>query len=304
MAFSNSFPAAVLCLLAAIGAAAEATPVTLPRTEVRTLSCPDNGVAYRLDIALPRGFARTPAQDWPLLVVLDSDYAFAIARNVVEHLSDRQDLPPLLVVGIGYVGSTTEDHYRRHRTRDYTPSPSPDGGYGPSYQKISGGGPAFLACLAKRILPLLERQYRAGHPRVLSGHSYGGLFTAWTLLTEPGLFDGYLMVSPSLWYDRQLARKLAERRSDSLRTALTAKVYGGVGALEVNARWGMPQELAIFDAALRRIAAPDLCLRTENLDHETHNSVYPRALSNGLRFLWATRDGQRPFSPCPPAQRH
>jgi uncharacterized protein len=107
------------------------------------------------------------------------------------------------------------------------------------------------------------------------------------------------MVSPSLWYDEQLPRKLAERRSDALRTGLAAKVYGGVGALEVNARWGMPQELALFDQALRAMAAPGLCLRTENLDGETHNSVYPRALSNGLRFLWARRDGQRAFSPCP-----
>lgn len=290
-----------LALLALLGwySAVPAQPVVLPRTDTRVIRCPHNAVLYRLDVARPRNWQARPRRDWPLLLVLDSDYAFAIARNVVEHLSDRNDLPPMLVVGVGYQGSTTQDHYRQHRSRDYTPTFSANAGYGATYQKQSGGAPAFLRCLRTHLLPRIVQDFQAGRPRVLSGHSYGGLFTAWTLLEQPRLFDGYLMVSPSLWYDDQLLRRLAEQHQDRLRESLSAKVYGGVGALEVNAQWGMPQELALYERTLRAIAAPGLCLRTQKLDNETHNSVYPRALSNGLRFLWSRRDGERAFSPCP-----
>lgn len=291
----------LLPMLLGFCAAVAAQLVVLPHTETRVLTCPHNAVSYRLDVALPRAWQAQAKGDWPLLLVLDSDYAFAIARNVVEHLSDRHDLPPMLVVGIGYQGSTTQEEYRRHRSRDYTPTFHANAGYGAAYQKQSGGAPDFLRCLRTHLLPRIVKDFHAGRPRVLSGHSYGGLFTAWTLLEQPRLFDGYLMVSPSLWYDDQLPSRLAEQRKKDLREALTAKVYGGVGALEVNAQWGMPQELAHYARTLRAIAAPGLCLRTQNLDNETHNSVYPRALSNGLRFLWSRRDGSRAFSPCPAA---
>lgn len=275
--------------------------VRLPRTAVLELTCPDNQVRYRLDVALPRSLvaAREPDRRFPLLLVLDSDYAFAIARNVVEHLSDRGDLPEMVVAGVGYAGSATRHQYRLHRSRDYTPTRSATGGYGPEYQAFSGGAKMFRRCLDKVLLPALAANFATGRPRVLSGHSYGGLFTADTLLRRPAMFDGYLMVSPSLWYDDQLPVKRLSSHADWLRPRLQAKVYGGVGALEINAQWGMPQELALFDTRLRALQAPGLCLKTETLDDETHNSVYPRALSNGLRFLWARRDAVAAFSPCP-----
>ena len=36
---------------------------------------------------------------------------------------------------------------------------------------------------------------------ILFGHSLGGLFVAYALLTRPDAFATYLAISPSLWWD-------------------------------------------------------------------------------------------------------
>ena len=63
-----------------------------------------------------------------------------IARNVVDHLSEREHLRPAIVVGVGYPGGVDResDDYRFNRARDYTPTHSPEGGYGAKWQTAVG----------------------------------------------------------------------------------------------------------------------------------------------------------------------
>ena len=64
--------------------------------------------------------------------------------------------------------------------------------------------------------------------RKLVGHSYGGLFGAWNLISAPGLFQRYIIVSPSLWYaDRWIFTLPVPKKLD-------ARAYLAVGSLEGN----------------------------------------------------------------------
>ncbi len=283
--------------LAARPAEAPAPPVTLAGTRVESLTSAINGVEYLLDIGLPAGFRDDGTNTYPLLVLLDADYSFPIARSVVTHLSDRGDLPHLIVAAVAYAGPPA---YRLHRTRDYTPTRMLEGGYGPEIQRHSGGGPQFAEVLAREILPRLRERYRATGTRVLVGHSYGGLFGAWALLERPGLFDGYILVSPSLWYDDGVLFRREAALPPTARMAL-ARVYAATGALEINAEHDMPADLRRFGTRLTRERWPQIEIRHEILDDETHNSVYPRALSNGLRFHWPRGGAAR--GPAPPSPR-
>lgn len=74
-----------------------AEPVTLPNTEVRHLRAEANGIEYKIYVALPPRYAQE-GRRYGVVYALDADYSFAIARNVVEHLSDRDHLEPLIVV--------------------------------------------------------------------------------------------------------------------------------------------------------------------------------------------------------------
>ncbi|MDP3909397.1 MAG: alpha/beta hydrolase-fold protein [Gemmatimonadales bacterium] len=259
-------------------------PVVLAGTEQRTLSSDVNSVSYKLYVALPAGYD-TSAVRYPVVYLLDADYSFAIARNIVQHLSERGHLPPAIIVGIAYDGPP---QYRRHRTRDYTPTHVPSGGYGAEVQAVSGGGPRFRRFIADELIPFIEREYRSSAMRVLVGHSYGGLFAAWVALHDPRLFGGYVIVSPSLWYDDHLLFS-AERRLAAASGDLPARLYLAVGSREINGQRNMVADLRRFATVLERRNHPGLRLRWSVEDGETHNSVFPGALSDGLRFVLGGR---------------
>ncbi len=108
--------------------------VTLPNTEVHSMTSKSNGIEYKLYVWVPNDYAKS-AKSYRVVYVLDVDYSFPIVRGIVEHLSDRRRLQGLIVVGVAYGGPP---QYRLNRTRDYTPTHTLEGGYGPEYQRHSG----------------------------------------------------------------------------------------------------------------------------------------------------------------------
>lgn len=263
------------------GAAPPPEPLVVPRTEVRRLTSRVNGVDYELRVSLPHGY-EGGTQRHPVVYTLDADYSFLIARNITDHLAERNHLREVIVVGIAYGGPL---RYRLNRTRDYTPTHVPDGGYGPEYQEVSGGGPDFLEALEEEILPFVDRHYRTlPGDRTLVGHSYGGLFTTWALLTRPGLFQRHVAVSPSLWYDDRLVLRLEERYAAEHHT-LPAHLYLCVGSREGSSQRDMVGDLRELAARLQGRSYAGLRLDSAVMENETHNSIFPGCLSDGLRFV-------------------
>lgn len=86
-------------------------PVALPRTEQRVLESEAVGASYALYISLPRDYGSTD-RSYPVVYLLDADYSLSIARNIVEHLSDRRHLTRAILVGFAYDGPPA---YRRNR---------------------------------------------------------------------------------------------------------------------------------------------------------------------------------------------
>ncbi|HUF27483.1 MAG TPA: alpha/beta hydrolase-fold protein [Gemmatimonadaceae bacterium] len=271
---------ALLLLLAVAPADGQRPPVVLPGTEQLVLRSTVNDVSYKLYVSLPRGYDDASAR-YPVVYVLDADYSFAIARNIVEHLSDRGHLTAAVIIGIAYDGPPA---YRRHRTRDYTPTYVASGGYGPEYQAVSGGGPLFLRFIAEELIPFVEREYRVTQQRVLVGHSYGGLFVLWVALHDTQRFSGYVAVSPSLWYDDHLILR-DEQRLASTRRDMPVRLHLSVGSREINDQINMVADLRRLAATLEKRSYPGLRMRWSVEEDETHPSIFPGALSDGLRFV-------------------
>ena len=261
-----------------------ADELEVPRTEQLWLT--SEQTRYRLEIALPHSYGKSGGP-YPLVILLDTHYSFLIARNIADHLSERNHLPELILVGVGYEGAVdrASDDYRINRTRDYTRVFSPSGGYGAEAQKGSGGGPAFLAFLSDELIPELEARYPLSGRRALVGHSYGGLFGVFASLQDPAVFDHVISVSPSLWYADSWIFGLEEQVFASGR-AQEGRLYLTVGSRERNGNIDMVSDLQRFGERLQSRGFPELSLRYEVLDNETHNSVFPRALSNGLRYVF------------------
>lgn len=114
-----------------------------------------NGVDYNLYIHLPKNYGGS-SKHYPIIYLLDADYSFLLAKQIIEHLSDRNRIEEYIIVGIAYA----DFEYKKNRTRDYTPSYVSDGGYGPEYQKYSGGANKFYQFISKELMPYMSKHYR------------------------------------------------------------------------------------------------------------------------------------------------
>lgn len=271
--------AVVATLLAFLTQSAFAKPYTVPGTEVRELHSRHTGADYQLFISLPLDYDESN-KSYPVVYMLDADYSFALTRNVVQHFVEREDLPPMILVAIAYPGAATNrETYKMNRTRDYTPVYAPDGGYGAEYQKVSGNAKKFRAFIARELMPYIERNFRANpSDRALIGHSYGGLFGTYVLLTQPSLFQRYIIVSPSLWYSNRVAFSM-ENDADEAGVRAAARVFFSVGELENPM---MANDLRDLVAKLKSRGNPNLKMTLRIFEGERHNSVFPGAVTRGL----------------------
>jgi len=134
---------------------------------------------------------------YPVAYVLDGEWNFRHTSGVIDLLSSREAIPWMIVVGIPNID----------RIKDLSPSPIKE-------QPQGGGASAFRRFLKEEVFPYVETRYRTEPFRLLIGHSLSGLFTVDTLLTDPGLFNAYVAVSPYLiWDDDKYLDRAARNRS-------------------------------------------------------------------------------------------
>jgi predicted alpha/beta superfamily hydrolase len=244
-----------------------------------------------------------------VLYLLDANCYFGATVDIIRMLQTSAHLPPLLVIGVGYPVLEIRDTLDQ-RTRDLTPSADPDYAALVPTPLGMGGAAAFRRFLIDELRPWVEIQVRArglspAAAPMLFGHSLGGLFATYVLLSEPTAFGRYGIGSPSLWWHGKASLAL-EHSAAAARADLPAQVFLGVGALETHA--GRQLEASRLSAPERAITAswpidmvadthqlarqlesrkyPGLSLRTCVFDDEFHISVWPLVLSRALRSMF------------------
>ena len=181
----------------------------------------------------------------PVLYLTDANGYFGGAVDIVRSMQLGRHLPPLLVVGIGYRAGGIADIVEP-RTRDLTPTR--DAGFAKLFpdQGVMGGAGALLQFIEKELKPWVVDRYDIDHDNTTYfGHSFGGLFGTYALLTAPAVFSRYIIGSPSLWWDQgamfeykppSTRETSPDREADLGPTGRDAPVvvYLGVGAHETH----------------------------------------------------------------------
>ena len=268
-------------------------PYEIADSEVWDVPDPVSKRGYQVFVALPPSYATQPQRTYPVLYVTDADYAFPIIRQLARRLNvEGPQIEEFILVGLSY-GKGEDGGFSRKR--DYTPTPN-----GPSTaspDSIHGQAQAYQQYLRDQVKPFVNDRYRAAPARaIFLGHSYGALLGTKILFTEPGMFSGYILGSPSLWYDKRHALKLeasyARQNQD-----LKANVYLYVGAYEAlrkgdpryNQTVDMVADNRALEAALQSRKYPNLKLKSAVLNDEDHLSVAPRGFTQGLKYLLPAR---------------
>ncbi|MEX0298792.1 MAG: alpha/beta hydrolase [Kordiimonas sp.] len=240
--------------------------VTIPDTVQHELQSTAVEQNYILQVALPRKYGKTDKQ-YPVVYLLDANADFPLVTSIARRLQAEDDLQEFLIVGISY----PENHWGNRR-RDYTPT---------HYSAVenSGGGPNFAKALKTEIIPFIEGKYRAAKTsRSLIGHSLGGLFGAYMALNGSGLFDNFIISSPSLWWDNTVLLKTYKQTTLAGRPSLFITVGADENPHMVKA-W---RDLHTFTSQKKNVARQ----KAISLNGENHASAKFRAYADGLRWLF------------------
>jgi len=147
-------------------------------------------------VHVPEG---SKTERYPVLYVLDGESHFQSAVAMVQQMAGV--IPDMVVVGI----------VNTVRERDLTPTHvNPDKIENAGDAAISGGGGNFIKFIEKELIPYIDSKYPTAPYRVFSGHSLGGLTVMDAFFNHTALFNAYIAIDPSLWWDGQKWIKQAE----------------------------------------------------------------------------------------------
>jgi predicted alpha/beta superfamily hydrolase len=237
---------------------------------------------------------------YPVMYVLDGDYFIEDAGRLIEKLipvNYNTAFPEMIVVGIANTSAA-------NRTRDLSPTHiSSDPFDGSNRFDASGGGPAFMSFIEKELMPMIEKTYPTINYKTFVGHSLGGLTVLHTLINKPYLFDAYLALDPSTWWDDQLLLKQINAasgkinlRNKKLYIAIANDLYKGIDTADVrNGQssffFPLTSNLNIVDA-LKKHSNNGLAWSYAYYPDENHHTVTSPGLLDGLKYLFELKQSE------------
>lgn len=222
-----------------------------------------------LNIYLPEGYSADSAQTYNVIYLLDgsADEDFIHVAGIVQfcNFSWINVLPPSIVVGISNVD----------RKRDFT--------FPTTIQKdkedfpTTGESAKFISFIEKELQPYIDKNYKTNSNKMLIGQSLGGLLATEILYTKPQLFNQYLIVSPSLWWNAESLLKgnpVILNASFSSKTELFVAV-GNEGKI-------MERDAKKLYKQLKNSKATNLSVMFKFLGNKNHATIMHQAILNGF----------------------
>ena len=225
-----------------------------------------------LNVYLPDGYADSTLA-YPVIYVLDgtSYEDFPHIAGLAQFMNMYDLLPKSIVVGIANNGKS-----RYHDFTGPTESDS-DKVWIPTY----GGSAAFISYLKNEVEPMVAEHYRTSGHRTIIGQSLGGLLAMEVLVTKPVLFDDYIVVGPSLWWNNGALAARAEawvKTHNELHKRVFIASAGNEGM--------MKKQVMQVVSAFRKYGKPSLECTYEYFPKETHATLLHRAVYRAFEELY------------------
>ncbi len=229
---------------------------------------------------------------YPVLYLLDGDAHFHSVVGLIQQLSQVNGntvFPEMIVVGIP----------NTDRTRDLTPThvasdpPMMDS----NSSRTTGGGENFIAFLEKELMPHIDSAYPTAPYKILVGHSFGGLMVMDVLTNHTKLFNAYIAIDPSMWYDQEhflaaTEKKFSEKKYDGIRLyvgiANTMPEGMTVAQMKKDTTSDTRHIRSIFelDKFLKANPQNGLKYASRYYSDDNHGSVPLASEYDGLRFIF------------------
>ncbi len=228
------------------------------------------GETRRINVYLPPGYAKTDLRV-PVLYMPDGGVGedFVHVAGLVQVLVGNGTMRPFLLVGI----ENTE------RRRDLT-GPT-DNAQDRTIAPHVGGSAAFRKFIRDELMAQVKQRYRTTDETAIVGESLAGLFVVETFFLEPDLFDTYIAIDPSLWWNDH---KLVDGAAASLYARPRRAKALWFASSEEKSTQEPAQRLA---DALRADAASGIRWHYEPMPEEKHATIYHPAALRAFRLMLA-----------------
>ncbi|MCG2462175.1 alpha/beta hydrolase [Flavobacteriaceae bacterium F89] len=224
-------------------------------------------------ISLPDSYndSSKVAKKYPIIILLDGYTHFKTASGIVHFMSSDRNrnnlMPESIIIAIENVD----------RERDFTVTKIKT-----KRPNTMGGGRKFLNFIEKELIPYIDENYRTEPSRTLVGHSLGGLLTLNSYIDKNSIFNAYISIDPSIWWNEEMMKNKVDSISS---ISLNKKLYiatanQGEASYERNKK-----RHDSFYAFMRNKSDAPLNVEIEYFEKENHRSVPLIALYEGLKYL-------------------
>ena len=237
-----------------------------------------------LNIYLPEGYKADDLTKYPVIYLLDgsADEDFIHIAGLVQFNSFEwvNQVPKSIVVGIATVD----------RRRDFT--------FPTAIEKdqksfaTSGHSDKFIAFIEKELQPFIDKKYKTTDSKTIIGQSLGGLLETEILLKKPTLFNKYVIVSPSIWWnngsilnqDSVIFQKNFNQNTD---------IYiavGKEGLTPTEIPRVMEVDANLITEKIKASKSKNIKVYFDYFPLENHGTILHPAVSNSFKFFYPIKD--------------
>ena len=233
-----------------------------------------------LNIYLPEGYNAHDLVRYPVIYLLDgsADEDFIHVAGLVQFNSFEwiNQIPKSIVVGIATVDRRRDFTFPTAIKKDQEKFPT------------SGHSAHFISFIEKELQPFIEKNYKTNDSKTIIGQSLGGLLETEILLKKPALFNKYIIISPSIWWNNgSLLNQdtVAFDPNFNQQTDIYIAV-GKEGATPTDIPREMEEDARLLFDKISRIKNKSLKVHFEYLPKENHATILHQAVSNSFRILY------------------
>lgn len=233
-------------------------------------------------IFLPTTYNDNKYTKYPVLYLLDGKKFFHSFTGAIHQLSNdaSPQLPEMIVVGI-----TSQD-----RVQNSSPTKSMIG-YSGNEEKgleVSGGADDFLLFIEQELFPFINKKYRTNNYKTFVGYSFTGLPILHCLFTKPDMFDSYLSIDFSAWWDDEVTLKHMKAfsqtykgKSKDIFLTTEERVKNEVYPEKYNATWKFIQEFEQSQPASINFGFKNYEYKAEN-----HHTLPLVSFIDGMKYIF------------------
>ncbi len=237
-----------------------------------------------LNIYLPDGYKPEDATKYPVIYLLDgsADEDFIHIAGLVQFNSFEwiNQVPKSIVVGIATVDRRRDFTFPTTIEKDQKKFPT------------TGHSDKFIAFIEKELQPFIDKKYKTTDSKTIIGQSLGGLLETEILLKKPTLFNKYVIVSPSIWWDNGSILNLDSpifQENFTQQTDIYIAV-GKEGLTPTEIPRVMEVDANLLAEKIKASKSKNIKVYFDYFPKENHATILHPAVSNSFRFFYPIQE--------------